>query len=83
MAQAKQPFDWDNKINLRRRAWESVKEFFGKEEPEHAMSPETVAEQTKGNGNDRRRLEDPNAERIHRPTERRNISDSPSTTWPG
>lgn len=85
MAQTREPFDWSNQRNLKSRAWRSVQEFFGKDEAEHALDPELVAgvsEDTESSdmAPDEK---DPNAERIHRPTEQRRISENPNSVWPG
>ena len=88
MAEAKR-FDWSDKNNLRHRAWESIKEFFGKDEEEHPMSPETILhDSAEGSGSGAMPPidpvdPDPNSSRIHRQTEKRRINESPATTWPG
>lgn len=79
----RKPFDWNDPKNLRERAWNSVKEFFGKEEEEHPLSPGTVAKESKANNEEfTPETEDSHADRIHRRTEQRALNDNP-TIWPG
>lgn len=82
-----QTFDRSEKENKKHTVWQSVKEFF--EEEERPLSPELVAGLTqlpKGTfysprpSTDER---DPNAERVHRRTQQKTISESHSTIWPG
>lgn len=81
MGQSK-PFNEENKNNLKHRAWNSLKEFFGKDEPEHPLSPELISTLAK-HSSPQDLSEDPNEERMHRSTERRRISENPASTWPG
>ena len=84
MAQAREPFDWSNQRNLRRRALESVKEFFGKEERSHPLSPEKVAEASKeGSGEGADLNPRPREERKARETENDRINKAPNNIWPG
>jgi hypothetical protein len=79
----RKPFDWNDPKNLRERAWNSVKEFFGKEEAEHPLSPETVAKESKGGDAEfHPDTEESHADRLHRRTEQRALNDNP-TIWPG
>lgn len=83
MATARKPFDWNDPKNLRERAWNSVKEFFGKEEEEHPLSPETVAKESKNAESEFiPDSEESHADRLHRRTEQRALNDNP-TIWPG
>jgi len=88
MATARKPFDWNDPKNLKERAWNSVKEFFGKEEEEHPISPETVAQESKSSRADydtapnEADSEESHADRIHRRTEQRALNEKP-TIWPG
>lgn len=82
MANARKPFDWNDPKNLRERAWNSVKEFFGKEEAEHPLSPDTVAKESKASEQEHIDTEENHAERLHRRTEQRALNDNP-TIWPG
>jgi hypothetical protein len=85
--ETRDPFDWTNKNNLRHRAWQSVKEFFGGEEEEHPLSPGQLTGAEGGAEPppppEREAEEDPNAERIHRETEQRKLKDNPATMFPG
>lgn len=81
MANARKPFDWNDPKNLRERAWNSVKEFFGKEEAEHPLSPGTVAKETKA-AEPAPDTEDNHSERLYRNTQQRALNDNP-TIWPG
>lgn len=86
MAQTREPFDWSNNNRLKERTINAVKEFFGKEEPDHPLSPEMIAKINMEFEQDESLThgeEDPNADRIHRSTERRRISDNPNSVWPG
>lgn len=81
----RKPFDWNDPKNLRERAWNSVKEFFGKEEADHPISPEMVAKESQGaEGSDAplEPSEEAHADRLHRRTEQRALNDNP-TIWPG
>jgi hypothetical protein len=88
MATARKPFDWSDPKNLKERAWNSVKEFFGKEEEEHPLSPDTVAKESGSRGDlgathaDQNEADDSRDERIHRHTEQRALNEKP-TIWPG
>lgn len=83
MAQ-KAKFDWMDKNRLKHRAWESVKEFFGKEEEERPLSPGLVAgeiQESSESGSQEEVIS--HEDRVHRTTEQRRINESPVTTWPG
>lgn len=74
-------FDWNDPKNLRERAWNSVKEFFGKEEAEHPLSPDTVARETQAT-TPALNADDNHGERLYRSTQQRALNDNP-TIWPG
>jgi hypothetical protein len=82
------PIQWNDEKNLRQRAWESVREFLGKEEEPHPMSPEEVEElrskpaSPKPYRTPEEEEEGIRAERIHRETEQRALNDRPNI-WPG
>lgn len=83
MANTRKPFDWNDPKNLKERAWNSVKEFFGKEEEEHPLSPETVAKESKATDSGRiPESEEGHPDRLHRRTEQRALNETP-TVWPG
>ncbi len=67
----------------KRKTWDAVKDFFRREERPHALDPETIASVTRNSERHEESEDDANVQRIHRITERRNIADSPNTTWPG
>lgn len=80
MANARKPFDWNDPKNLRERAWNSLKEFFGKEEEERPLSPQIVAQESK-DGEPASTVEN-HEDRLHRRTEQRSLNENP-TIWPG
>lgn len=80
----RKPFDWNDPKNLKERAWNSVKEFFGKEEEEHPLSPDTVAKESKADEGFEQTTEpeESHGDRLHRRTEQRTLNENP-TIWPG
>jgi len=77
-------YDESNPNNLKQRAWDSVKEFFGEEEKEHALSPALIATLGKFSTDAAPDSEEfANTERRHRETERRRIAGNPTAVWPG
>jgi hypothetical protein len=81
----RQVYDSKNPNNLKHRAWDSVKEFFGEEEKDHALSPGLIA--SLGNFSTDAppsALEEaPGLERRYRLTEKRRIARNPNAVWPG
>ena len=86
MAQRAEKADWTDRERIRQRAVAAARLFVSPAAPEkeRPFSPELVARVTEGAETAAPAPEDdPNAERIHRPTERSRINRAPETAYPG